>query len=102
MYGNMTPVYLKISINGVMAMYRELLGIPEDHKFIRTDMKWDIGKKIDIDTFWYDEKDPTGNIIAKYVVKVTKYIYPPKKSLISFNKFTPDSLSLLSSGELQY
>lgn len=79
-------------------MYRELLGIPKEHGFIRTDMKWDEGKQIDVDTFWYDEKDTSDNIIAKYVVKVTKFIYPPKKSEISYQKFTPDSLSLLSSG----
>ncbi|PSV44160.1 hypothetical protein [Photobacterium indicum] len=83
-------------------MYKELLGIPKDHVFVRTDMKWDIGKKIDIDTFWYDEKDTADHIVARYVVKVTKFVYPPKKSLISFNKYTPDSLSLLASGELQH
>lgn len=82
-------------------MYKELLEIPSSHSFIRTDMKWDIGKETDIDTFWYDEKDLTGSIIAKYVVKVTKFIYPPKRSQIFYQKFTPDSLSLLSTGELK-
>ncbi|OLQ81451.1 hypothetical protein BIT28_04355 [Photobacterium proteolyticum] len=83
-------------------MYKELLEIPSSHSFVRTDMKWDIGKETDIDTFWYDEKDLAGNIVAKYVVKVTKFIYPPQRSQICYQKFTPDSLSLLSTGELKH
>ncbi|MDV5167694.1 hypothetical protein [Photobacterium rosenbergii] len=83
-------------------MYRDLLEIPAEHQFVRTDMKWDIGKKQDIDTFWYDEKKATGEVVAKYIVKVTKYIYPPKKSDISFKKYSADALSLLASGELSH
>ena len=83
-------------------MYRDLLEIPAEHQFVRTDMKWDIGKKQDIDTFWYDEKKATGEVVAKYIVKVTTYIYPPKKSDISFKKYSADALSLLASGDLSH
>lgn len=83
-------------------MYRDLLEIPAEHQFVRTDMKWDIGKKQDIDTFWYDEKKATGEVVAKYIVKVTKYIYPPQKSDISFKKYSADALSLLASGDLSH
>ena len=81
-------------------MYRELLGIPSEHAFVRTDMKWDEGKKMDVDWFWYDEKDMNGDVIAKYVVKVIKFIYPPQKAEISYQKYSADSISLLASGEL--
>ncbi|KLV04190.1 hypothetical protein ABT56_16420 [Photobacterium aquae] len=81
-------------------MFKEKLGIPKDHKLIRTDMKWDEGKKVDVDTFWYDERDVSDDIVAKYIIKVTKYIYPPKRSDVTFQKYTADSLNLLATGDL--
>ncbi|HIF9541006.1 TPA: hypothetical protein ACX6S1_001199 [Photobacterium damselae] len=81
-------------------MYKTLLGIATENQLIRADMKWDTTKSHDIEILWLVEKSPDDNVVARYVIKVTKELNFPDRRNISYQKYTPDSLSLVSSGEL--
>ncbi|MGQ5487068.1 hypothetical protein [Photobacterium damselae] len=47
-------------------------GIATENQLIRADMKWDTTKSHDIETLWLVEKSPDDNVVARYVIKVTK------------------------------
>jgi hypothetical protein len=68
-------------------MYREKLGIPEDHEFISTSTKSEQRKGRDTDIYGYDEKNVDGDVIAKYVVRDSMSIYPPQSTIVSFVKY---------------
>lgn len=69
-------------------MYKKILGVPDNHILCQTDTKWAERKGRDTDTYWYDEKDETGNLVAKYVVSDTTSMYPPQTRTIEFQKLT--------------
>ena len=66
--------------------YKELIGIPESHQLVQTDSKWRQSGGKDTDTYWYDEVDEQGNVIAKYIVKDSTSMYPPQKNEVTFEK----------------
>jgi hypothetical protein len=68
-------------------MYKEKLGIPDDHEFVRTSSKNESRKGWDTDIYGYDEKDSSGNFVASYVVRDGMCIYPPQNTVVSFEKF---------------
>lgn len=66
--------------------HRRKIDIPFDHKLVQTDTKGGQRKGQDTDTYWYDEIDPTGNIIAKYIVNDSTAIYPQSRRSITWKK----------------
>lgn len=67
-------------------MHEEELKIPSEHSLVQTKTEWKQKKGQDTDTYWYDEVDAQGNIIAKYIVKDSTSIYPPFGRNITFEK----------------
>ncbi|MDY0180598.1 hypothetical protein [Aliarcobacter skirrowii] len=67
-------------------MHKEELKIPSSHSLIQTKTEWNQKRGQDTDTYWYDEVDAEGKIIAKYIVKDSTSIYPPFKKNITFEK----------------
>lgn len=67
-------------------MHEEELKIPSEHSLVQTKTEWKQKKGQDTDTYWYDEIDGQGNIIAKYVVKDSTSMYPPFRRNITFEK----------------
>ncbi|MBB1274924.1 hypothetical protein [Psychromonas sp. SR45-3] len=70
-------------------MYKEKLGIPEQHELVRTSSKSEQRKGRDTDIYEYDEKNAEGEIIAKYIVRDSMSIYPPQSTTVSFVKYSP-------------
>ncbi|WP_417667184.1 hypothetical protein [Pseudidiomarina sp.] len=66
--------------------YKEKIGIAESHDLVQTDSKWEQRKGQDTDTYWYDEVDESGTVVAKYVVIDSTSIYPPFERSISYEK----------------
>lgn len=66
--------------------HKEKIGIPAEHSLVQTDTKWEQRKGQDTDTYWYDEVDEQGNVVAKYVVQDSTSIYPPFVRRISYDK----------------
>lgn len=66
--------------------HKKVIDIPSDHKLVQTDKKLEQRKGQDTDTYWYDEVDPTGNVVAKYIVKDSTSINPPSKRRITWEK----------------
>lgn len=62
------------------------IGIPETHKLVQTESKWEQRKGQDTDTYWYDEVDETGTVVAKYVVRDSTSMYPPFDRSVTFEK----------------
>lgn len=67
-------------------MHTEELNIPLKHSLIKTKTDWEQKKGQDTDIYWYDEVDPDGKVIARYIVKDSTGIYPPFKRSITFEK----------------
>lgn len=67
-------------------MHEEELKIPSEHSLVQTNTEWKQKKGQDTDTYWYNEIDAQGNIIAKYVVKDSTSMYPPFGRNITFEK----------------
>lgn len=66
--------------------HKEKIGIPAEHSLVQTDTKWEQRKGQDTDTYWYDEVDEQGNVVAKYVVQDSTSVYPPFGRRISYDK----------------
>ena len=69
-----------------MDEHKKRIGIPDAHELIQTDTKWEQRKGQDTDTYWYDEIDGAGNVVAKYIVKDSTSIYPPNNRSITYEK----------------
>lgn len=69
-----------------MDEHKKKLAIPDAHGLVQTDSKWEQRKGKDTDTYWYDEVDGTGTVVAKHVVKDSTSIYPPNGHSITFEK----------------
>lgn len=80
-------------------MYKEKLGIPNQHELIRTSSKSEQRKGRDTDIYGYDEKNEEGEIVAKYIVRDSMSIYPPQSTTVSFVKYDPTG-SEIDSGNL--
>ncbi|EPO0014281.1 MULTISPECIES: hypothetical protein [Vibrio diabolicus subgroup] len=68
-------------------MYKEKLGIPQEHELVRTSSKNEQRKGRDTDIYGYDEITADGEIIAKYVVRDSMSIYPPQSTTVSYVKY---------------
>ncbi|MHB8987699.1 MAG: hypothetical protein ACYC6S_02835 [Desulfobulbia bacterium] len=77
-------------------MYKKGMGVPDNHTLTQTDTKWSERKGRDTDTYWYDEKDERGDLVAKYVVKDTTSMYPPQTRTIEFEKLSADGAHIKS------
>lgn len=64
--------------------HKKKIGIHEGHDLVQTDTKWEQRKGQDTDTYWYDEVDENGVVVAKYVVQDSTSIYPPHSRSISY------------------
>ncbi|SIR15985.1 hypothetical protein SAMN05421546_0020 [Solilutibacter tolerans] len=69
-----------------MSDHEKEIGIPDNHKLVQTDSKWRQSKGLDTDTYWYDQVDETGAVVAKWIVKDSTSIYPPFGRNISSEK----------------
>ncbi|STQ89309.1 hypothetical protein EV682_101307 [Iodobacter fluviatilis] len=56
---------------------RNKFNIPVDHTLVQTGTKWEQRKGQDTDLTMYDQMDPEGNIIAKYIERDSTSMYPP-------------------------
>lgn len=68
-------------------MYKEKLGIPDEHELVSTGSKSEMRKGRDTDIYCYDEKNAEGEVIAKYVVRESMSIYPPQSTTVSYKKY---------------
>lgn len=68
--------------------YAKKIGIPDNHKLIQTDTTWRQGKGLDTDTYWLDEQDENGKVVATYIVKDSTSMYPPFGRSINFEKIS--------------
>jgi len=62
------------------------IGIPGNHKLVQTETKWRQSKGQDTDTYWYDEVNETGAVVAMWIVKDSTSMYPPFDRSISYEK----------------
>lgn len=70
-----------------MEDHAKKIGIPDAHKLVQTKpSEWAQRKGQDTDTYWYDEVDPTGAVVAKYIVKDSTSMHPPCTRSITFDK----------------
>ena len=65
---------------------RKKFNIPDDHKIVQVETKREQRKGQDTDIYQYDELDPAGNIVARYVEKDSTSMYPPFGRHVSFEK----------------
>lgn len=80
-------------------MYKEKLGIPTEHEFLRTGTKSEQRKGRDTDIYNYDEKDTDGNLIFRYEVRDSMSINPPQNTTVSYTKYDADG-NLIKSGTI--
>lgn len=66
--------------------HEKKIDLPANHKLMQTDTKWKQSRGQDTDTYWYDQVDENGTVVAKYVVKDTTSMYPPFGRSISYEK----------------
>ena len=68
-------------------MYKEKLGIPDNHTLEKTGSISEQRKGRDTDIYNYDERDKAGDVIARYIVRDSMSIYPPQDSTVSYVKY---------------
>lgn len=71
-----------------MEEHKKKIGIIDTHTLLQTDSKWEQRGGQDTDTYWYDEIDICGNIVAKYVLKDSTSIYPPHERNVDYEKLS--------------
>jgi len=69
-----------------MEDYIRELKISDSHQLVQTNTTRDNKNSSDTDTYWYDELDEHGNIIAQYIIKDSTLMYPPFSRSISHEK----------------
>ena len=57
-------------------------------------------KGLDTDTYWFDEINKDGKLVAKYIIKDSTSIYPPQTRTITFEKYSIDG-NLVEDGRLK-
>lgn len=80
-------------------MDKDKLGIPANHSLIQTDTKWEQRKGQDTDTYWYNETNEEGEVVAKHIVRDSTCIYPPQKRSITFDKLSIEG-QIINSGSI--
>jgi hypothetical protein len=65
---------------------RKKFNIPDDHKIVQVETTWKQKRGQDTDTYQYDQIDPTGNVVARYLETDSTSIYPPFQRHVSFEK----------------
>jgi len=80
-------------------MYKEILGIHNEHNLKETNSEWKQKRGQDTDTTWYDEIDIHGDIVARYIIIDSTSIYPPFSRTVKFKKYSLDG-NLINSGNL--
>jgi len=71
-------------------MYKKELNIPDEHSLVETKTEWKQKRGQDTDTYWYDELNHEGKVVAKYIVKDSTSMYPPFERRITFEKFSSE------------
>ncbi|NYT74210.1 hypothetical protein HZU72_17505 [Halomonas sp. QX-2] len=66
--------------------HREKLGIPESHSFemVESSNKVKHGWDTDIDVF--EQRDPDGNVVARYRITDATNMYPPQKRKVDYER----------------
>ncbi len=68
-------------------MFEEELNIPKNHKLVETKKsEWKQKRGQDTDTYWFDELNSEGEVVARYIVKDSTSMYPPFKRNITYEK----------------
>lgn len=57
--------------------HKKEAGIPCSHELVQTQAMSSQRKGQDTDTYWYDQVDENGTVVAKWIVKDSTSIYPP-------------------------
>ncbi|XEG75361.1 hypothetical protein QA447_14355 [Pseudomonas sp. abacavir_1] len=65
---------------------RAKIGIPADHRVEQTNTTWKQKSGRDTDTYWYDEFNAAGELVAKYVVEDSTSMYPPFGRSVTWSK----------------
>lgn len=79
-----------------LVMYKEKLGVPDEHELVQTSSKSEQRKGRDTDIYDYDERNADGAVIAKYVVRDSMSIYPPQSTTVSFVKYDSSGVEIES------
>lgn len=69
-------------------LYEGKIGIASGHRLIATLTKYEENSNLEIDTYWYDEINSEGKVVAKYILKNSRSISPPRKNDITFEKIS--------------
>ncbi|BCN93246.1 hypothetical protein THMIRHAM_10310 [Thiomicrorhabdus immobilis] len=67
-------------------LYEGKIGIASENKLIATLTKFEKSSNLEIDTYWYDEVDSEGKVVAKYILKDSSSISPVRENNITFEK----------------
>ena len=67
-------------------MHEQEIGIAEGHTLNQTKTEWKQKKGQDTDTYWYDELNEEGEVVAQYVLWDTTSMHPPFGRTITFEK----------------
>lgn len=66
---------------------RARFGIPVNHTIVQKESKWEgVRKGQDTDTTVYEEIDPQGNVVGKYIEKDSTSAYPPFGRSVTYEK----------------
>ncbi len=60
-----------------MDEYRERIGIPEDHELVMVDSSNKVRHGRDTDIDIYEQRDPEGNVVARFKITDSTSTYPP-------------------------
>lgn len=65
---------------------KQKIGIPKEHQVVETKSQSEARKGLDTDTYWYDEVNPTGEVVNRYIVKDSTSMYPPFGRSVTWEK----------------
>lgn len=65
---------------------RKQFNIPASHTIVQRETKWEQRKGQDTDTYVYEEFDPQGNVVGKYIEQDSTSIYPPFGRSVTYDK----------------
>lgn len=65
---------------------RNEFNIPANHTIIQKKLKSEQRKGLDTDTYVYEEIDPQGNVVGKYIEKNSTSMYPPFEHNVTYEK----------------
>lgn len=60
--------------------------IPADHQMVQVEVRKEQKKGQNTDTHWYDQIDPDGKLVARFVEVDSTSIYPPFGRYISYER----------------